>query len=216
MSRIRVKICGITSLEDLHIAVEAGADAVGFIVDVPRSPRNLSMNEAKKFVKATPVFVKTVVVTVPKDLNHVKYIYRELSPNILQVHNIKNLGEEIRGRLPEACLIGAVQVQSDLTIEAAVEAANMFDAVLLDSYVQGKYGGTGRTHDWKLSQRVRERIHPKPMILAGGLNSENVREAIRTVKPYAVDVSSSVESGSRKKDREEVIEFIRKAKEVEV
>ena len=216
MSRVRVKICGITSLKDLQIAVEAGADAVGFVVKVPQSPRNLAINEAKKLVKATPIFVTSVIVTVPKDPSNLEGIYKELSPNIIQVHGSNDLYKEIRDRLPNACLIGSVQAQSELTFNTAVEVAKMFDAVLLDSYVQGKYGGTGSTHDWNLSKRVKMLIHPTPLVLAGGLNPDNVEEAIRLVNPYAVDVSSGVESSPGVKDRTKVIEFIKKAKEVEV
>jgi len=216
MSGVRVKICGITSLKDLFIAVEAGADAVGFIVDVPRSPRNLSINEAKKLMKSTPVFIETVAVTVPKDLNHLETIYRKLDPDIVQVHGLGDLSNEIRERLPNARLIGAVHVESDLAIDTALQTADIFDAILLDSYVLGKYGGTGKTHNWELSKHVRDAIYPKPLILAGGLKPKNVKEAIFMVKPYAVDVSSGVESNPGIKDRKKVSEFIKNVREVEV
>jgi len=215
VSKIRVKICGVTSIKDLNIAVKAGADAVGFVVEVPQSPRNLSMKEAKKLVKATPIFVTSVVVSVPEDTIHLERIYRKLNPNIIQIHGLNNSYEEIRDKLPNARLIGAISAQSKLTLNEAVEAAKVFDAVLLDSHVQGKYGGTGCAHNWNLSRRVRMLINPKPLILAGGLNPDNVKEAIRTVKPYAVDVSSGVESSPGVKDRTKVIEFTKKAKEVE-
>lgn len=214
MSRVRVKICGITSLRDLNLAVEAGADAVGFIVDVPRTPRNLPIEEAKKLMRAAPVFVETVIVTVPEDLDHLVKICEVLTPNAIQVHGLSGLRREIRERLPEIHLIGAVKVKPDLDIDVATK--DFFDAILIDSYVPGMHGGTGVTHDWELSKRVREAIHPKPLILAGGLKPENVREAILKVKPYAVDVSSGVESHPGVKDREKVFDFIRKVKEVEI
>ena len=216
MSRVRVKICGITSLKDLLIAVEAGADAVGFIVDVPQSPRNLSINEAKKLMKATPVFVETVTVTVPKDLNHLETIYKELNPGIIQVHGVDHLQKEIQERLPGTRLIGAVQAKTDLEIDTILEATDAFDAILLDSYISGQYGGSGRTHDWGLSKRVKEAIYPKPLILAGGLRPENVKEAICAVKPYAVDVSSGVESRPGVKDRKKVFDFIKNVEEAEI
>jgi phosphoribosylanthranilate isomerase len=216
MSGIRVKICGITSLKDLLMATEAGADAVGFVVDVPQSPRNLSINEAKKLMRSTPIFVETVAVIVPQDLSHLEKIHKNLNPNVIQIHGSSCLYKDIRDRFPDALLIGAIQAKSDLKIDAIIEAADAFDAILLDSYVSGKCGGTGRTHDWEISKDVKEAIRPKPLILAGGLRPENVREAISMVKPYAVDVSSGVELSPRVKDRKKVFEFIKNAKEVEI
>jgi phosphoribosylanthranilate isomerase len=217
MSRVRVKICGITSPKDLLTAVEAGADAVGFIVDVPQSPRDLSIDEAGKLIEATPIFVDTVVVTVPTDVSHLEKICEESKADIIQVHGSSHLYREIRERLPDACLICGVQARSKVTTDTIIQAAaNLFNAVLIDSHVPGKYGGTGTTHDWELSRRIRELIHPKPLILAGGLRPENVSEAIRMVKPFAVDVSTGVESRPGVKDRKKVFEFIRNAQEAEI
>ncbi len=216
MSRVRVKVCGITSLKDLRMVVEAGADAVGFVVNVAESPRNLPIDEAEKLIKSTPIFVETVVVTVPENLRHLEKIHEKLKPDIIQVHGLSHPYKEIRKRLPAARLIGAVQAKPDLAVDDAVEAMKAFDAVLLDSPVSGKHGGTGRTHDWTLSRRVREAIYPTPLILAGGLKPENVKEAIRVVKPYAVDVSSGVELHPGVKDRNRVLEFVENVKEVEV
>ena len=216
MSRVRVKICGITSPKDLLTAVEAGADAVGFIIDVPQSPRNLSIGEAGKLIEATPVFVDTVVVTVPENIGHLEKIYEESKADIIQVHGSSHLHKEIRERLPDACLICGVQARPETTTDTVLEAVRLFNAVLIDSHVPGKYGGTGTTHDWELSRRIRELIHPKPLILAGGLRPENVSEAIRVVKPFAVDVSTGVESRPGVKDRKKVFEFVRNAQEAEI
>ena len=216
MTRVRVKICGITSPKDLLTAVEAGADAVGFIVDVPQSPRNLSVDKAGKLIQATPVFVDTVMVTVPEDVSHLEKIYEESNANIIQVHASSHLHKEIRERLPDACLICGIQARFEVAIDTVLEAVGLFNALLIDSHVLGKYGGTGTTHDWGLSRRIRELIHPKPLILAGGLRPENVSEAIRTVKPFAVDVSTGVESRPGVKDRKKVFEFIRNAQEAEI
>jgi phosphoribosylanthranilate isomerase len=216
MSRVRVKICGITSPKDLLTAVEAGADAVGFIVDVPQSLRNLSTGEAGKLIEATPVFVDTVVVTVPENIDHLEKIYEKLKADIIQVHGSGHLHKEIRERLPDARLICGVQARSEATTDTIIQAAaNLFNAVLIDSHVPGRYGGTGTTHDWELSKRIRELIHPKPLILAGGLRPENVSEAIRVVKPFAVDVSTGVESRPGVKNRKKVLEFVRNAQEAQ-
>jgi len=216
MSRVRVKICGITSLKDLLVAVEAGADAVGFIVEVPQSPRTLSIEQAKKLIKCTPIFVETVAVTVLEDLNRLEKVCEELGSDIIQVHGSSHLYKEIRERLHDARLIGAVQAKSDLDIDTIVKVAESFDAILLDSYVPGKHGGSGKTHDWELSKRVKEAIHPKPLILAGGLRPENVKEAVYMVKPYAVDVSTGVELDPGVKDRKKITQFVKNAKEVEI
>ena len=216
MTSVRVKICGITRLSDLHIAVEAGADAIGFIVGVPQSPRNLSINEAKTLIQATPVFVETVVVTVLKNLTDLEYICDELNPKTIQIHGLTHQNKEIRNRIPDTHIIRAIRAKSDLDIQSVKETAKLFNAVIIDSYVPGKHGGTGKIHDWNLSKQVRFVIHPTPLILAGGLNSENVNDAIHAVEPYAVDVSSGVEASPRVKDRKKVNKFVKKAKKVEL
>jgi len=215
MTTIRVKICGITTFKDLSMAVKAGADALGFIVDVPQSPRNLTVSQAKELINSVPLFVDAVAVTVPTDLTHLKNIYNELNPTTIQIHGLNHLNSEIRKVLPNARLIGAVSVKSNRAIRTATEAAKVFDAILLDSYVTGEYGGTGKTHDWEFSKQIRMKIN-KPVILAGGLNSENVANAIHTVKPYAVDVSSGVELQPGLKNSNEVKNFIKTVEEVEI
>jgi phosphoribosylanthranilate isomerase len=214
--RVKVKICGITSNEDLATAVEAGADAVGFVVEVPSSPRTLTLERAEKMMINTPVFVKNVVVTVPESLNELTEIYNRLRPDILQIHGHNLSDSALREKFANTRLIRAVQAKSERVVEEAVKAANMFDAVLVDSFVSGRFGGTGMVHDWELSRRVKRVIHPKPLIFAGGLGPENVRNAVRAVEPYAVDVSTGVESRPGVKDPEKVFAFIKNAKEVKV
>jgi len=214
--KVKVKICGITSNEDLVTAVEAEADAVGFVVNVSSSSRNLTPEKAEKLMKNTPVFVKNVVVTVPKRLSELVEIYERLRPDVLQIHGHNLSDSVIREKLANTRLIRAIQVKSDHAVDEAVKAANTFDAVLVDSFVAGRFGGTGKVHNWELSKRVRQKVHPKPLILAGGLNPENVQDAVRVVKPYAVDVSSGVETKPGIKDSKKVFEFIKNAKEVEI
>jgi len=212
VNKIRVKICGITREEDLAIVLDAGADAVGFVVGVPSSPRNILLEKAEKLIRLVPVFVKSVLVTVPASLDALLKTCEKLRPDVLQIHgeNITD-GFCLREELSNTPLIKAVN-----SFELSLEASKSFDAVLFDSFVDGKYGGTGRVHDWKLSKCVKQVIHPKPLILAGGLKPENIRDAIRIVQPYAVDVSSGVEVEPGIKDREKVIEFIKNAKGAEV
>jgi len=215
MRKVRVKICGITRKEDLAVAVAAGADAVGFIVGVPSSPRNLSMQKAEKLIRRVPIFVKSVLVTVPTSVDTLLKTYEKLSPDAIQIHG-ENLSETsaLRERLPSTLLIRAINANPINALEVASEASKSFDAILLDSSAYGQYGGTGIVHDWELSKHVNQAIQPKPIILAGGLSPRNVKDAICTVQPYAVDVCTSVESRPGIKDPKKVLAFIENAKEV--
>jgi phosphoribosylanthranilate isomerase len=213
MNAVRVKICGITRKEDLDAANKAGADAVGFVVGVASSPRNISLEDARKLMRQVPPFVKTVLVTVPKGLKELVATCEALNPDAVQVHgeHLQDIGA-VRDKLPNRLLIGAVKVNIPAAVGNAVDAAKVFDAVLLDSFVQGKHGGTGVVHDWNMSKHVKWLIHPKPLILAGGLNPKNVATAVRTVEPYAVDVSTGVELQPGIKDHQKMIEFVKNAK----
>ena len=211
---VRVKICGITRKEDLDAAAAAGADAVGFVLGVASSPRNLPLTEAERLIRQVPLFVKSVLVTVPRSINDFA-AYEKLNPNVIQIHG-KNLhaAASIRLRFPSTQLIGAVNARLVSDLGVVSRASRLLDAVLLDSFVDGRYGGTGVIHDWELSRRVKQVVQPKPLILAGGLNPENVAEAVCTVEPYAVDVSSGVERQPGIKDHRKIVEFIKNAKDV--
>ena len=211
---VRVKICGITRKEDLDVAAAAGADAVGFVVGVGSSPRNLSLSEAERLIRQVPPFVKSVLVTVPRSIDDF-VTYGKLNPDVFQIHG-KNLhtAASARLKLPNTLLIGSVTAQLASDLDAVSRASKMFNAVLLDSFVDGQYGGTGIVHDWELSKRVKQAIQPKPLILAGGLNPENVAEAVYTVEPYEVDVSSGVEQQPGIKNHKKIVEFIKNAKDV--
>ncbi|MBO3839282.1 MAG: phosphoribosylanthranilate isomerase [Thermoproteota archaeon] len=210
----RVKICGITRLEDLEFTVNAGADFVGFVVNVPSSPRNLKQDTASRLISAVPTNVKSVVVTIPKsseDLNNIM----QLGADYIQLHGepslLIRLAEEVRGE----GIIGAVNARLPNALELAIEYSKVFEIVLVDSLMDNGSGGSGKTHDWRLSRIVRERLQPRPLILAGGLTPENVATAVSIVKPYAVDVSTGVESKPGIKDPEKVLAFIKRAKEAE-
>jgi len=212
MNAVRVKICGITRKEDLDAAAAAGADAVGFVVGTASSPRNLSLDAAEKLIRQVPPFVKSVLVTVPRGIDEFE-AYEKLNPDAIQIH-CENLhvAASVRLKTPNIPLIGAVNAQRAKDLDVVSKASKLFDAVLLDSFTDGRYGGTGIVHDWELSKRVKQVIQPKPLILAGGLNPENVTKAVRTVEPYAVDVSSGVERQPGIKDHQKMVEFIKNAK----
>ncbi len=214
MRTVRVKICGITRKEDLEAAAAAGADAVGFVVGAASSPRNVSVEKAEELIRHVPPFVKSVLVTVPSSLEELVKTCMRLNPDAIQIHgeNVPDAGV-VREKFPNKLLIKAVHASSSDAVDNAAEAAKTWGTVLLDSYVHGRHGGTGTVHDWTLSARVRQAIHPKPLILAGGLNPENVAEAVRTVQPYAVDVSSGVECKLGIKDHQKMIQFVKNAKD---
>jgi phosphoribosylanthranilate isomerase len=215
MSTVKVKICGITRKEDLDAAAAAGADAVGFVVGAAASPRNLSLETAEKLFRQVPPFAKSVLVTVPTSIDELVEACGKLNPDAIQIHGDKLRSTAvIRERLTKTLLIGAVNANSPDALEAASVASKIFDAVLLDSLTNGQYGGTGTVHDWELSKLIKRVIHPTPLILAGGLNPENVAEAVRVVQPYAVDVSSGVELQPGIKDNQKMINFVKKAKNV--
>jgi len=205
--RVRIKVCGITSLADLDMVVGFGVDAVGFVVNVPYSPRNLSIEKAVELVGATPLFVDSVVVTVPKSIDDLRSIVDFVKPDVLQVYG-PIIGEaDLKELFPGIRIITPISVGKGFSIDS-INGLPVYDGVLVDTYVSGRYGGTGRTHDWRLTRYIRDLVYPKPLILAGGLSPENVGEAIRIVEPYGVDVSSGVESRPGVKDPDKVYRFI--------
>lgn len=212
MKYVRVKICGITREQDLISAVDAGADAVGFVVASPLSPRNLTYERARELIEKVPMFVDSVIVTVTSDVNELIRICNLLRPSALQIHgNNFSDAEKLRNALPGIRLIKAINVREVSDVTHLKHLINEFDALLLDSLVGG-YGGQGKVHDWEISRMIIEYLYPKPVILAGGLTPENVADAVRSVKPYAVDVSSGVEKSPGIKDREKIFEFVKNAR----
>lgn len=212
-----MKICGITRRWDLEAACRLGADMVGFIVGIPSSPRNITLEKAELLFRLVPENVKSVLVMAPDSSSKVLEAYERLKPRLIQLHGNSVLDfSSLREELPETIFVRALPITGAEAVERAKHTAALFDGILVDSYAAGKHGGTGVAHDWLISRRVRDAIYPKPLILAGGLNPENVKEAVEAVKPYAVDVSTGVESSLGIKDPEKVEAFIRKAREVEL
>ncbi len=206
---VRVKICGITRKEDLLVAVEAGADAIGFIVGVHSSPRNLTHERAAKLIGQVPIFVDTVVVTTPQSIQELAKISEELKPSAIQIHGKKQFdAPRIREEVGDIRLIRTIYVNSHTLTKEKMENLKRFDAILLDSFTEGQSGGTGKIHNWASSKEIKEAMAPTPVILAGGLNPENVKEAVLTVKPYAVDVASGVELKEGVKDHKKVRLFV--------
>ncbi|MEE8422955.1 MAG: phosphoribosylanthranilate isomerase [Thermodesulfobacteriota bacterium] len=201
---VKVKICGITNEKDALLACNAGADALGFVF-YERSSRYIDPVQAGSIIKKLPPFITTVGVFVNQDYAYVKHVGGVAGIDLFQLH-----GDET----PEFCLrfgnsaIKAFSVKDHATITGLSEFK--VSAYLLDTFQEGIAGGTGKVFNWNLAGEAKKfgRI-----ILAGGLSPENVKEAVRKVQPYAVDVSSGVESEPGKKDEEKVRAFIHKAKD---
>ena len=202
---VRVKICGITQLQDLHAACDAGADALGFVF-YEKSPRHVSIEAAADLVRAMPPFVQSVGLFVNADPALVDSVLRDVPLDLLQFHGDEALADCARHGRP---FIKAVRVNRDTDL---LKCAADFDAargLLLDAFVPGVPGGTGERFDWNLIPADL----PKSIILSGGLTPDNVAEAVRRVRPWAVDVSSGVEVSKGIKDAHKIARFIANAKE---
>jgi len=207
---VRVKICGITRERDLAAAIDAGVDAVGFITGFPNSLRNLSLERAEKLVERVPPFVDSVLVTNTETLSmEMKRVLR-ICPDAIQLYGgLTNQGRE-REQL-NSFLIKVLQVRPGIHTHLDVNLRG-YDALLTDTYKKGYDGGTGLVSDWNECSLVRDKIHPLPLILSGGLSPANVARAIAKVRPFAVDASSGVESAPGVKDARKIREFVRLAK----
>lgn len=202
----RVKVCGIMNELDLNCAIAGGADAVGFIVEVEGSRHRISAVDARELIERVPVFTKSVAVIAPHCPEEAVLLAKKTGADLLQVHGTLE-PEEIRE------LKKRVDQKVIAAVPPGIEAHRMAgaaDAILLDTLKNGKLGGTGAVHDWSVSAILARDLRV-PVILAGGLNPSNVGEAIRTVKPYAVDVSSGVETAGRK-EQKKVESFVREVR----
>ena len=202
----RVKICGITSAEDAAATIEAGADALGFVF-VPGTPRVVHLDVAERIVKDLPPFVTTVGVFVDPSLEDVLRIADRCRLRAVQLHG--NEPEAFIRRIPFT-VIKAIRVRDaqDLRPIGMYPA----QAFLLDAFVEGQAGGTGIPISWELA---RQAVGKAPIILSGGLKPATVAQAIRTVRPYGVDVSSGVERSPGLKDHKKVREFIAAVREAD-
>jgi len=200
MSAVRSKICGITRIEDALAAVEAGADAIGFVF-YPKSPRAVTVQQVRAIIAALPPFISTVGLFVNASRCELNETLDAVPLDLLQFH-----GDET----PEQCegyhrpFIKALRVQAGDDIAASCRLYSNASGILLDTFVSGVPGGTGETFDWALIPDGLE----KPIILAGGLTSANVAQAIAQVRPYAVDVSGGVEKSKGIKDHDKIRAFM--------
>ncbi|MDX2494271.1 MAG: phosphoribosylanthranilate isomerase [Desulfuromusa sp.] len=205
MAATRIKICGITNLEDALCAVTAGADALGFVF-YEKSPRYIHPEKVAQIVSELPPFVTTVGLFVNAAPDTVSQTMRMAGLRVVQLH-----GDE----LPEDCSFNPYPVIKAVRVKGADSLAAIgnyqVSALLLDAWSDQQYGGTGESFDWQLAKKLTGRL---PIILAGGLNPDNVAQAIQVVNPYAVDVSSGVEESPGHKDHNKIRKFIQQVKAV--
>jgi phosphoribosylanthranilate isomerase len=208
MKRTRVKFCGITRVEDAVNAVNAGADAIG-LVFYAQSPRVVTIAQAQAIVAAIPPFVSVVGLFVNAPKAQIESILSQVRLDILQYHGDETPSECIQINLP---YYKAIRVKADTNLIQYAQNYHTAKALLLDTYSEAAFGGTGQTFDWNLIP-----AHlPKPIILAGGLSADNVGQAIQQVQPYAVDVSGGVEINKGIKDAAKIAAFMRGVKDASV
>lgn len=202
LPRTRVKICGLTSPEDALQAVDCGADGIG-LVFYSRSARAVTAAQAHKISQAMPVFVSRVGLFVNPTEGEVRAVLQQVHLDCLQFH-----GEESEEFCASFAVpyMKAIRVRPELDVLKEISKYSTSSAILLDSYDKHFAGGTGSTFDWRIARHCVEEAGAK-IVLAGGLSAANVAEAIRLVAPYAVDVSSGVESELGRKSRERMSSF---------
>jgi phosphoribosylanthranilate isomerase len=198
--RTRVKICGITNVEDALAAVAAGADAIGMVF-YPASPRAIRVDQAEAICAALPPFVAVVGLFVDADADQIARVLAQVPLTLLQFHGNETAAECARFARP---FIKAVRMREHTDLGAELKQYVQAQALLLDTYKAGTPGGTGETFDW---QRVPSQYAGR-IVLAGGLNPDNVGAAVAQVRPYAVDVSGGVEAVPGIKDIERMRKFI--------
>ncbi|MBN2013784.1 MAG: phosphoribosylanthranilate isomerase [Candidatus Altiarchaeota archaeon] len=205
----KVKICGITNKEDALKAAAYGADAVG-VVNIRGSPRYVDRKTAKEIFSSLPPFTSKIIVAIPQSVAEAQRL-EETKAEYIQLHGVESYGF-VRG-IRENTNLGIIKkiTPGRDSLEDAIKYLDYVDALLLDTHVEGILGGTGRVHDWGISKELRKKLKV-PVILAGGLNPDNVKKAIDEVNPYGVDVSTGVEATLRRKDEKKMERFIHAAK----
>jgi phosphoribosylanthranilate isomerase len=205
MNRVKIKICGLTRAEDVQAAVYAGADAIGFVFTA--SPRRVSINKAQKLSAYVPGGILRVGLFLDQDRSEIERVTASVPLDILQFHGSETEQECNFFKLP---WLKAVAMENAGSVKQAEQDFPGAAGLLLDSHSKGTRGGSGKLFDWSLSRPV-----DKPVWLAGGLNAENVGRAIQIVRPYAVDVSSGVESEPGIKDPTRMKAFVKAVRQAE-
>jgi len=209
----RIKICCIASIEEAWMAIDGGANAIGLVSAMPSGPGPIPEDLIAEIAAVVPPGVSSFLLTCLQDATSIIAQQRRLRVNTIQICDRLTSGsyQEIQDALPGIKLVQVIHVTGPESIDEAIAVAPHVDAILLDSGNQSlaikELGGTGRTHDWSLSRRIREAIEV-PLFLAGGLNPTNVAAAIREVQPFGIDVCSGLRTEGHL-DPQKLSEFIR-------
>lgn len=213
MTKPRVKICCISNIEEAKLAIEYGAAALGLVGHMPSGPGVIGDELIHQIAKTVPPPIATFLLTSetkPKDI--ISHYKRVQTTTIQLVDELENRAYELlRNELPNVKLVQVIHVIDENSVNEAIEISNYVDAILLDSGNPNlsvkELGGTGRTHNWELSREIRKAISI-PLFLAGGLNKDNVKQAIETVQPFGLDLCSSVRTDG-KLDPQKLSEFFK-------
>ncbi|MDP2688206.1 MAG: phosphoribosylanthranilate isomerase [Aequorivita sp.] len=204
----RIKICGITREQDIQSVAASGADALGFVFYAP-SPRHLDLAQAAQLARAVPPFLTVVGLFVNPPVDYVREVLAQLPLDVLQFHGEESAQFCAQFGKP---YLKAIRVKAGVDlVECAARYAGA-QGLLLDAHAEGVQGGSGETFDWKLIPHGL----PLPLILSGGLHAGNVAEAIKQVRPYAVDVSSGVEAAKGIKDAAKIAAFVKEVNKIDV
>lgn len=218
MQKLRVKICCINSIEEARLAIFYGASAIGLVGDMPSGPGIISDNKIRQIAKTVPPMVSTFLLTIETKASEIINHYNKVNTSTIQiVDSLDNRDyKKIRSKLPHVKIVQVVHVLNESSVREAIAVSTMVDAILLDSGNPNlsikELGGTGRTHNWDLSKKIREQIDI-PIFLAGGITSNNVVEAINYVKPFGVDLCSGVRTNGNL-DKNKLITFFNAIKTI--
>lgn len=202
MQKIRIKICCISSIEEAKLAVAYGASALGLVGHMPSGPGVISDQQISEITKSVPPLVSTFLLTSETKATAIIDHYKSVNTSTIQIVDaLENRDyEQIKNKLPHVKIVQVIHVVDDKSVAEAIDVSAYVDAILLDSgnpnLSTKELGGTGRTHNWDLSRKIRYQLDI-PVILAGGINSNNVKEAIEHVQPFGVDLCSSVRTNGK-------------------
>lgn len=202
MNKPRVKICCISSEAEAKIAIEYGASALGLVGNMPSGPGVITDQQIKQIAKIVPPPIATFLLTSETQATDIIEHYRKVNTSTIQI--VDELADQqyqqLRDALPHVKLVQVIHVIDSNSVAQAIEISQFVDAILLDSGNPNlsvkELGGTGRTHNWELSKQIRQSIKV-PLFLAGGLNQNNVKQAIATVQPFGIDLCSSVRTNDK-------------------
>jgi phosphoribosylanthranilate isomerase len=215
----RVKICCISSIEEASLAINYGASAIGLVSNMPSGPGVISEEEIELISRSVPPGISTFLLTSSQNAEEIITQQKKCKTNTIQIcdHLVRGTHKQLKEALPSIKIVQVVHVMDKNSLNEAIEISNSVDAILLDSGNQKltvkELGGTGRTHDWQISKKIRESVRV-PVFLAGGLNPDNVTDAIRFVNPFGVDICSGVRTNG-KLDESKLKLFFEKVREAD-